>query len=139
MAAKTKKQSGLAWIAVCATVVGLVLYIVSSVIFPSKSVLGWPVIAASAVALLLLAIVAYASETLPKLLRDVCILGGGLALIAAISFFVLNRVEPAADIWFIPVNYPAAEATSLYISCSGIACYCLAFIAATIKAFSAKD
>ena len=139
MAVKSKKQSGLAWIAVCAAAVGLVLYIVSSIVFPSKSILGWQVIAATAVGLLLLAVVAYAGETLPKFLRDVCILGGGLALIAAISFFVLNRVDPAADIWFIPVNYPAAEKASLYVSCAGVALYCVAFIATTIKAFAAKD
>ena len=137
--AKTKKQSKLAWIAVCMAAIGLILYIISGVIFPSKSILGWQMIAASAVALLLLAVVAYAGETVPKLLRDVCIVGGGLALIAAISFFVLNRVDPAADIWFIPVNYPAAEKTSLYISCAGIAACCVAFVATVIKAFSAKD
>lgn len=139
MATANKKQSKLAWVAVCAALIGLVLYIVSSLIFPSKSVLGWPVIAASCCAMLLLAVVAYAGDTVPGLLRDICIVLGGLALIAAISFFVLNRVDPAADIWFIPVNYPAAEATSLYISCAGILLYCVAFVATLIKAFFAKD
>ena len=137
--ANTKKQSKLAWIAVCAIVVGLILYLVSSLIFPSKSILGWQVIAAGLVSCFLLAVVAYAGETVPKLLRDICIVGGGLCLIVAISFFVLNRVDPAADIWFIPVNYPAAEKTSLYISCAGIAACCVAFVATVVKAFSAKD
>ena len=139
MAAKTKKQSKLAWFAVCAALVGVALYIISSLIFPSKSLLTWPVIACTCGAVLLLAVVAYAGETLPKFLRDVCIVGGGLCLIAAISFFVLNRVDPAADIWFIPVNYPDAEKTSLYISCVGIAFYCISFIFTTVKAFSARD
>ena len=139
MATKTKKQSKLAWIAVCAAAAGLALYIISGLIFPSKAIIGWPAIVLSCGALLLLAVVAYAGETVPKLLRDICLVGGGLCLIGAISFFVLNRVDPAADIWFIPVNYPAAEATALYISCAGIACYCVAFIATVIKAFAAKD
>ncbi len=139
MATKTKKQSKLAWIAVCATVIGLALYIISGLIFSSKSFIGWPAIVLSCGALLLLAVVAYAGETVPKLLRDICVIGGGLCLIGAISFFVLNRVEPAADIWFIPVNYPVAEATSLYLSCAGIAFYFVAFVAVVIKAFSAKD
>ena len=137
--AKTKKQSKLAWLAVCALAAGLILYLVSSLIFPSKSVLGWQVIAAGLAGCPLLAVVAYAGETVPKLLRDICIVCGGLCVIAAISFFVLNRLEPGADIWFIPVNYPAAEATSLYVSCAGIACMCVAFVATVIKAFSAKD
>ena len=54
--AKTKKQSKLAWIAVCMAAIGLILYIISGVIFPSKSILGWQMILASAVALLLLAL-----------------------------------------------------------------------------------
>ena len=139
MATKTKKQSKLAWIAVCAAAVGLILYLISGLIFPSKSVLGWQVFAAGCCAMLLLAVVAYAGETLPRILRDICIVGGGLALIAAISYFVLDRVDPAADIWFIPVNYPAAEATSLYLSCAGIAACFVAFIATVLKAFTAKD
>ncbi len=138
MATNTQKQSKLAWVAVCATLVGLALYIISSLIFPSKAILGWQVIAFSCCALLL-AVVAYASKTVPGILRDVCIVGGGLALIAAISFFVLNRLEPGADVWFIPVNYPAQEATSLYVSCAGIACYFVAFVATVLKAFTAKD
>ena len=139
MATKTQKQSKLAWFAVCAAAVGLILYLISGLIFPSKSILGWQVFAAGCCALLLLAVVAYAGDTLPKLLRDVCIVGGGLALIVTISFFVLHRVDPAADIWFIPVNYPAAEATSLYISCAGICALFLAFVAVVVKAFTAKD
>lgn len=139
MAVKAKKQSILAWIAVCASLVGLVLYLISGLIFPAKSVIGFPAIAFTAGALLLLAVIAYAGQTLPGLLRDICVVAGGLCLIGAISFFVLNRVDPAADIWFIPVNYPAAEKTSLFISCAGIACYCAAFIAALIKAFSDKN
>ena len=55
--ANTKKQSKLAWIAVCAIVVGLILYLVSSLIFPSKSILGWQVIAAGLVSCFLLAVV----------------------------------------------------------------------------------
>ena len=61
--AKTKKQSKLAWIAVCMAAIGLILYIISGVIFPSKSILGWQMILASAVALLLLAVVADANHT----------------------------------------------------------------------------
>ena len=139
MAAKAKKQSKLALVAMCAAVIGLVLYIVSSLIFPSKSILAFPVIVLTACALLFTALVAFAGESLPKILRDICILLGGLCLVASIGFFVLNRVDPAADIWFIPVNYPAAEKTSLYISCVGIAFYCVSYIAVTIKAFTTKD
>ena len=139
MADKAKKQSKLAWIAVVATVAGLALYLISGFVFLSKAPLGWQVIAASACAILLLAVVAYAGKTLPGIIRDVCIVGGGLMLIVALGMFVLNRLEPAADVWFIPVNYPAAEKTSLVLSCVGLAMYCIAYIATTVKAFTARD
>lgn len=134
-----KKQSKLAWTAVCATVIGLVLYIISGILFPSKSTLTFPVFAFSACALVFLAIAAYAAKTLPGLLRDICLVAGGLCVIGAISFFCLGRMDPAADIWFIPVNYPAAEAASLYVSCAGLAFYFIAFLATLLKAFTAKD
>ena len=139
MADKAKKQSKLAWIAVVATIAGFALYLISGFVFSSKSPLGWQVIVASACAALLLAIVAYAGETLPKIIRDICIVGGGLALIVALAMFVLNRLEPAADVWFIPVNYPSAEKVSLYLSCVGLALYVVAYVVTTVKAFTAKD
>ena len=137
--AKTKKRSLLAWIAVFSLIVGMILYVVSALIFPSKSILSWEVFVSGVVGCLLLAAVALKGDTLPGLLRDVCIVGGGLCVIVAISFFVLHRLEPGADIWFIPVNYPAQEEASLYVSCAGIACMFVGFIATVMKAFSAKD
>lgn len=52
--------------------------------------------------------------------------------------FVMTRVTLAADVYFIPVNYPAAEADALHISIAGVACYLLADIVLIVEAFAAK-
>ena len=49
--------------------------------------------------------------------------------------FVIGRVSLAADVYFIPVNYPASEATALHISLAGIALYVIADIAVIVAAF----
>ena len=49
--------------------------------------------------------------------------------------FVLGRVSLAADVYFIPVNYPASEATALHISIVGIALYVVADVAMIAAAF----
>ena len=53
--------------------------------------------------------------------------------------FVLERVRLAADIYFIPVNYPASEQTSLNVALIGVACYLVAILLLVVKAFTAKD
>ena len=59
-------------------------------------------------------------------------------LCVSFGIFLLARVPLAADVYFIPVNYPAAEETALMISFVGLALYLIAIIALVVEAFAAK-
>lgn len=63
----------------------------------------------------------------------------GFALIGCISFFAMDRVKLAADVWFIPVNRPETEDVALYASLAGVALYLISFVTVTVKAFSRKE
>ena len=75
----------------------------------------------------------------PSALKDIVIVLTGFALIGCISFFAMDRVKLAADVWFIPVNRPATEDVALYCSLAGVALYLISFVTVTVKAFSCKE
>lgn len=50
----------------------------------------------------------------------------------------ISRVSLAADVYFIPVNYPASEASALHISIVGAALYIVADIVMIVTAFVKK-
>ena len=75
----------------------------------------------------------------PSALKDIVIVLTGFALIGCISFFAMDRVKLAADVWFIPVNRPATEDVALYCSLAGVALYLISFVTVTVKAFSHKE
>ena len=66
---------------------------------------------------------------------DVMMLFSIVLLLYSFYEFVIGRVSLAADVYFIPVNYPASEATALHISLAGIALYVIADIAVIVAAF----
>lgn len=72
-------------------------------------------------------------------LADLLVVGSEVLMIVAFAFFVLERVRLAADIYFIPVNYPVAEETALNISLVGVVCYLVAIVALIIKACAGRD
>ena len=80
-----------------------------------------------------------AGEKLPGLLRDVLLIAAAACLIGSFYIFVMARVSLAADVYFIPVNYPAAEKTALHISVAGAVCYLVGIIALIAEGFSARD
>ena len=45
----------------------------------------------------------------------------------------------AADVYFIPVNYPQAEETALHLSIVGIVLYLASIIIMIVEALSAKE
>ena len=97
------------------------------------------VIALSVVAIVALAARAFAGNRLPAVLNDVLLIGAEVLLLVSFAQFVLERVRLAADIYFIPVNYPASEQTSLHVALIGVACYLVAILLLVVKAFTAKD
>ncbi len=69
--------------------------------------------------------------------------GIGYVLIAACAAISIAGIAwsvegVAADIFFIPVNYPASEDTTWALAITSIAFYAVAFIAATIACFGGK-
>ena len=136
---KQQKLSVTGLVAVVAALVGVAFYLVTTLTgyltgsAPSLLVLG-----CSVLAILLLAVLA--SGKTAGGVRDLVILAAGFLLIAGMVLFALSRTSLAADLYFIPVNYPASEETAFQLSLVGIAGYLVALVADLVAAFSAdKD
>lgn len=95
----------------------------------------WPIVLTVAAIVLLFA----ADKMKASAVKDIVIVLTGMALIGSLSFFAMNRVTLAADVWFIPVNHPEAEDTTLYWSLAGVVLYLISFVTVTVKAFSHKE
>lgn len=115
----------------------LVIYLVTSLTgyLKGSAMNIWPVVLTVAAIVLLFA----ADKMKPSALKDVVIVLTGFALIGCITFFAMDRVKLAADVWFIPVNLPEGESTALYCSLAGVALYLISFVTVTVKAFSRKE
>lgn len=121
--------------AAAATLIGLMVYLVNS----TTGYMAGQGLSALVIALSVVAIVALAGNRLPAVLNDVLLIGAEVLLLVSFAQFVLERVRLAADIYFIPVNYPASEQTSLNVALIGVACYLVAILLLVVKAFTAKD
>lgn len=95
----------------------------------------WPIVLTVVAIALLFA----ADKMKASAVKDIVIVLTGMALIGSISFFAMNRVTLAADVWFIPVNRPETEDVALYWSLAGVALYLISFVTVTVKAFSHKE
>ena len=82
---------------------------------------------------------ASATSTLPVVLTVAALVSANVCLIGSFAVFVLARVSLAADVYFIPVNYPASEATALHISIVGAVCYLVGIVTLIVEGFSAKN
>lgn len=131
-----KNRSVTALVAAVAALVGLVIYLITSFTgyLANAAVNIWPIVC-SVVAVALLAAVGLRGGSWGGFLRDVLVLLAGGLLIVSFALFVLGRVTLAADVYFIPVNYPAAEGTALYISMVGLAAYLVGIVAVIAAAF----
>lgn len=132
---KQRNYSIAGLVSVAAAAVGLVFYFVTTMTgYLAGSAPNFLVIACSAAAILLLAALAFGR--LRGGARDVTILAAGFLLIAGMILFALDRTSLAADLYFIPVNYPASEQTAFNLSVVGIAGYLAAIVADMAAAFS---
>ncbi len=126
--------------AVAATLIGLVIYLINSTTgYMAGQGLNALVIVLSVVAIVALAVRMLAGSRLSAVLNDVLLIGSEVLLLVSFAQFVLERVRLAADIYFIPVNYPASEQTSLNVALIGVACYLVAIVLLVVKAFTAKN
>ena len=110
-------------IALVLAVAGLAVYIVTSTTgYLAGTAMNVLPIVLTVVAVAALVVDIALGSRLPAVVRDLCVVGASALLAASIALFVMARVTLAADVYFIPVNYPAAEADALHISIAGVAC-----------------
>lgn len=122
-----------------AALAGLIVYLITSYTgyLAATAVNPLPVIA-TLLAVALLAVLVFAGQRLPAPAADLCMIASTVLLTAGFAIFALIRVSLAADVYFIPVNYPASEATALHISIVGVVLYLAAILAMIVTAFRYK-
>lgn len=119
---------------------GFVFYLVTSFTgYLAQSAVNPIPMICSVLALALLCGCWFAGKSLSPLVRDLLTLAAGVLLIVSFALFALSRVSLAADVYFIPVNYPQAEETALYLSLVGIVLYLVSIIIMIVEALSAKE
>jgi len=136
---KIKKAGLLLIFAVITALIGMLFYIVTSVTgyLASAAMNPLPVICSLA-AIGILALLIMLPEKLTAIIYDLAAAAATVLLIISFVFYVLSRVTLAADVYFIPVNYPQSEAAALHISIVGSAFCLLSVIVMLIAAFSNK-
>ncbi len=127
-------------VAAAAGVIGLAVYGYTSLTgYLAASATSTLPVALTLAALVCLALRQFAGDKMPAVLSDVLLVAADVCLIGSFAVFVLARVSLAADVYFIPVNYPASEATALHISIVGAVCYLVGIVALIVEGFSAKN
>ena len=127
-------------IAALAAAVGLILYIFTSTTgYLAETAMSPLPVVCTAAALVLLGVLAAVSEKLSPVLKDLVLIAASVLLMAGFALFTLGRVSLAADIYFIPVNYPQSEVTSLYQSVAGVVFYLIAIITTIVTAFTGRE
>lgn len=127
-------------VAAAAGVIGLAVYGYTSLTgYLAASATSTLPVALTLAALVCLALRQFAGDKMPAVLSDVLLVAADVCLIGSFAVFVLARVSLAADVYFIPVNYPASEATALHISIVGAVCYLVGIVTLIVEGFSAKN
>ncbi len=133
------KSNLILWGAAAAALVGMIIYIVTSVTgyLATSAMNPLPVICTVA-AIIIAAVAAVPEEKIPSVPYDILLVGISVLLLISFYCFILGRVSLAADVYFIPVNYPASEATALHISIVGAVFYLIADIILIVTTFTKK-
>ena len=133
------KSNLILWGAAAAALVGMIIYIVTSVTgyLATSAMNPLPVICTVA-ATIIAAVAAVQEEKIPSVPYDILLVGISVLLLISFYCFILGRVSLAADVYFIPVNYPASEATALHISIVGAVFYLIADIILIVTTFTKK-
>lgn len=132
--------------ALCASLffglVGFIIYLVNSTTgyLAGTAVDGWLIaITLIAFALIVVEFVLHDKIDLYNgLFNDLILIVVGVLFAIGTCLFIVDRVGIAADVYFIPVNFPVAEGTALNIGITGVAFYAVAMICAAVAAFWPK-
>lgn len=124
MSKQNEKSFKIVGLAAILTLAGLIVYIVTSVTgyLAASSVNVVPIVTSAAAIIIMLAI-CFANQKISGSIVDLMMLFSVALLLYSFYEFVIGRVSLAAGCYFIPVNYPASEATALHISLVGILLY----------------
>ncbi len=136
MSKGTLKSGLIELVAIVAALVGLVVYVITSTTgyLAGRAVDPLPIVL-TVIAIGALGVGLVLRDRMTPVVRDVLLLVSVAALAASLAIYLLARVPLAGDVYFIPVNYPEAEATTLHISFVGLALYLVAVIATIVEAF----
>lgn len=127
-------------LAAAASLIGLAIYIFTSVSgYLASSPVNWLPVAGTGIAVILMAVLIFMKEKFSLLAADSMMIGSAALLLYSIYEFVLGRVSLAADVYFIPVNYPPSEAAALHISIAGLVLYFAADLAMITAAFMKRS
>lgn len=126
-------------VAAVAAAGGLAVYVITSTTgYLAGRPLNPLVVAVTLLAVAALVVDVALRDRLGAVVRDVLLVGSVAALSAGLAVFLLARVPLAADVYFIPVNYPAAEATTLHVSFVGLGLYLVAVVALVVESFATR-
>lgn len=127
------------WIAAIAALVGMIIYIVTSVTgYLATAVMNPMPVICTVIAIIIAAFAAVGEKKVNAVVYDILIVLINVMLLVSFYWFISGRVSLAADVYFIPVNYPASEASALHISIVGAALYIVADIVMIVTAFVKK-
>lgn len=129
------ERKGSLWTALVCSVAGLAIYLASSM----TGYLAGKGLSAVVIVCTLLAWVCLAPVELARLDGEQSVvasmrsLAAEVFLLIAFAVFAMSRVRLAADVYFIPVNYPPSEQTALNWSILGVAGYAVAIVAVIVR------
>lgn len=133
------KSNLILWIVAIAALIGMIIYIVTSVTgYLADAVMNPMPVICTVVAIIAAVFAAVGEEKVNVVVYDILIVMVNILLLVSFYWFILGRVSLAADVYFIPVNYPAAEADALHISIVGTVFYLVADIVMIVTAFIKK-
>lgn len=113
--------------------VGFVIYLVNSTTgYLSGTALNYWIIILSVIAIVLGALLLIFRNSMEGYESLVMIVIGVL-LAVSVCLFIDERKTLAADVYFIPVNYPQAEADALYLGIVGVAFYIVSIITLVVS------
>lgn len=128
------KMSGGDLVAMVALLLGLILYLVTSLTgYMANQGLNPVLLVCTILSFLVLLPVwprIWQSRPFVPYLR---LLLSEVLLLLAFSTFIMSRVRLAADVYFIPVNFPPEELTALNISVVGVIAYLVAILAVIVQ------
>lgn len=137
---KSKRGSILIILAAVAALIGLVIYVVSSYTgYLATATADMRPIFFSVLALVLLAVLYTMGGKLPGVGYTAILWVAAILVIASFGYFAMFRVSLAADVYFIPVNYPEAEEIALKISIGGIVGYAVSVLMLILEGFFGKE